>query len=102
MSNSSLMYRILLVVGLTIVAVLYLLPTVVAAAAGLARASCQGNKVSLGLDLQGGTHLVLTVDIDQAVVNSLDVNADELRRELRKAGVEVGEGRPRRLRRRWR
>ena len=48
----------------------------------------KGNKVSLGLDLQGGTHLVLTVDIDQAVVNSLEVNADELRRELRKAGIK--------------
>src|SRR5262249_24505365 len=46
----------------------------------------KGNKVSLGLDLQGGTHLVLAVDIDQAVVNSLEVNADQLRRGLRKNG----------------
>ncbi len=74
-------------VGLTIVAVLCLLPTIWQPLPGWL-SFLQGNKVSLGLDLQGGTHLVLSVDIDQAVVNSLEVNADELRRELRKAGVK--------------
>jgi preprotein translocase subunit SecD len=86
-NHSNLMYRTLLVVGLTVAAVLLVLPTVwhpLPDWLGFLRS----NKVSLGLDLQGGTHLVLTVDIDQAVVNSLEVNADELRRELRKAGVK--------------
>ena len=84
---SNLFYRGLLVVGLTIVAVLCLLPTVWQPLPGWLD-FLKGNKVTLGLDLQGGTHLVLAVDIDQAVVNSLDVNADELRRELRKAGMK--------------
>lgn len=87
MKNSSLFYRTLLVVGLTIVAVLCLLPTVwqpLPSWLGFLK----GNKVSLGLDLQGGTHLVLSVDIDQAVVNALEITADELRRELRKSGVK--------------
>src|SRR5215470_7516052 len=81
------MYRTLLVLGLTFVAVLCLLPTIwqpLPSWLGFLK----GNKVSLGLDLQGGTHLVLTVDIDQAVVNSLEITADEMRRELRKAGVK--------------
>src|SRR5262245_29701418 len=81
------MYRTLLVVGLTIVAVLLLLPTMWQPLPSFLD-FLKGNKVTLGLDLQGGTHLVLAVDIDQAVVNSLDVNADELRRELRKASIK--------------
>jgi preprotein translocase subunit SecD len=81
------MFRSLLVVGLTIVAVLCLLPTVWQPLPSWLQ-FLKGNQITLGLDLQGGTHLVLSVDIDQAVVNSLEVNADELRRELRKAGVK--------------
>jgi preprotein translocase subunit SecD len=82
------MYRTLLVVGLTAGAVLCVLPTVVQPLPSWL-GFLKGAKVSLGLDLQGGTHLVLSVDIDQAVVNSLEINADELRRELRKAGVKA-------------
>jgi preprotein translocase subunit SecD len=81
------MFRFLLVMGLTVIAVLCLLPTVWQPLPSWLE-FLKGNKVSLGLDLQGGTHLVLSVDIDQAVINSLEVNADELRRELRKAGVK--------------
>jgi preprotein translocase subunit SecD len=81
------MYRTLLVVGLTMAAVVFLLPTLWQPLPGWLD-FLKSNKVSLGLDLQGGTHLVLAVDIDQAVVNSLEVNADELRRELRKNGVK--------------
>src|SRR5215470_5663061 len=82
------MYRTLLVLGLTFVAVLCLLPTIwqpLPSWLGF----LSGNRVSLGLDLQGGTHLVLSVDIDQAVINSLEINADEMRRDLRKAGVKA-------------
>lgn len=39
------------------------------------------NKIRLGLDLQGGTHLVLTVDVDKAIANALDRTAEELRHE---------------------
>jgi preprotein translocase subunit SecD len=86
-SKNTLMIRTLLVIGLTIMAVVCLLPTVMQPLPSWLN-FLKGNKVSLGLDLQGGTHLVLSVDIDQAVINSLEVNADELRRELRKAGVK--------------
>ena len=88
MSNTSLMYRTILVVGLTVLAIILIVPTVVHPLPGWL-SFLKSNKVSLGLDLQGGTHLVLSVDIDQAVINSLEVNADELRRELRKAGVKA-------------
>ena len=81
------MTRTLLVVGMTLVAIILLLPTVWQPLPSWLE-FLKGNKVGLGLDLQGGTHLVMQVDIDQAVLNSLDINADELRRELRKAGVK--------------
>src|SRR5262245_15066931 len=81
------MIRTLLLIGLTSAAVVCLLPTVMQPLPSWL-GFLTGNKVSLGLDLQGGTHLVLAVDIDQAVVNSLEVNAEELRRELRKGGVK--------------
>ena len=81
MNNSNLIYRALLMLGLTLVATL--LPAAVVWQPLPSWLSfLKGNKVHLGLDLQGGTHLVLTVDVDKAVENSLDVNADELRREL--------------------
>lgn len=86
MSNSSLLYRTLLVVGLTLVAIVLLLPTVWQPLPS-ALSFLKGNKVSLGLDLQGGTHLIMQVDTEKAVVNTLEINADEMRRELRKEGI---------------
>jgi SecD/SecF fusion protein len=43
----------------------------------------------LGLDLQGGMHLVLQVDIDRAIANSLDLAAEELREVMREEQVTL-------------
>jgi preprotein translocase subunit SecD len=43
--------------------------------------------VRLGLDLQGGTHLLYQVQIEQAIDNSIDRLAREVEREVRDAGV---------------
>ncbi len=40
-------------------------------------------KIQLGLDLQGGTHLLLDVKLDDAVKNALGRRADDLKRELK-------------------
>jgi preprotein translocase subunit SecD len=85
-NHSNLLFRTVLVVGLTLLAILLLLPTVVHPLPGWL-SFLKGSKVSLGLDLQGGTHLIMQVDTDQAVVNMLEINSDELRRELRKENV---------------
>jgi preprotein translocase subunit SecD len=69
-----------LVIGLTLLAILLLLPTVVQPLPGWL-SFMKGSKMSLGLDLQGGTHLIMQVDTDQAVVNSLEIASDEMRRE---------------------
>lgn len=44
------------------------------------------NKITLGLDLQGGTHMVLKVDLDQAVGAHRDRKLDQLRKALQEAG----------------
>ncbi len=41
----------------------------------------------LGLDLKGGVHLVLDVDVDKAVAHARDEAIAEARRVLRKAGI---------------
>ena len=88
MSNSSLLYRTLAVVGLTLLAIALLLPTVWQPLPGWL-SFLKGSKVTLGLDLQGGTHLIMQVDTDQAVVNALEISSDEIRRELRKESVRA-------------
>ena len=46
-------------------------------------------KINLGLDLQGGMHLVLEVDTDKAVEDTIERIAQELRTSLRKERVRV-------------
>ena len=43
--------------------------------------------IRLGLDLRGGTHLLYTVDIDQAIANAVERQRQDLERELREAQV---------------
>lgn len=88
MKDRALTYRILLVVGLTLLAAVFLLPSLVGSDSGLA-AYLPKQRIRLGLDLQGGTHLVLTVRTDKAIENSLELVADDLRRELRRSNVPV-------------
>ncbi|MEE8332885.1 MAG: protein translocase subunit SecD [Alphaproteobacteria bacterium] len=44
-------------------------------------------QVNLGLDLQGGSHLLIEVDLDYVVREQLDNLVDSLRGDLRKAGL---------------
>jgi preprotein translocase subunit SecD len=43
--------------------------------------------INLGLDLQGGIHLVLAVDLDKGIENVLDRVAGDLRTALQKKGI---------------
>ena len=86
MKDRNLTYRILLVVGLLLLAMVYLVPAL-AGGWPSALSFLPDEKIRLGLDLQGGTHLVLTVEVDKAIENMLELESEELRRELRQAGV---------------
>ncbi|MCF8091095.1 MAG: protein translocase subunit SecD [Desulfotignum sp.] len=68
-----------LILGVIITAVVCLLPTFTN--------TWPHKKINLGLDLQGGMHLVLEVQNIKAVEAELERTADELKKELRKAGI---------------
>jgi preprotein translocase subunit SecD len=73
-------------------AVVYLVPSLTTALPEWWAAFLPSRKIRLGLDLRGGTHLLLSVDLEKAIENALEQNAEELRRALREAnvtGVEV-------------
>ncbi len=45
------------------------------------------NQINLGLDLQGGSHLLLEVDLDAVVEERLDTLVDDIRGVLRPARI---------------
>ena len=45
--------------------------------------------INLGLDLQGGLHLVLGVDVDQAIASQVSRTGDTIKAELEKKGIGV-------------
>src|SRR5712692_6042872 len=45
--------------------------------------------INLGLDLQGGIHLVLGVDVDKALEAQVERAGDTVRAELEKKGIGV-------------
>ena len=78
----SLRWRILLLAGTSLVALYALLPTFGGWAPGF-------QKVTLGLDLQGGMHLVLEVDLDKFMANFTDRQVADVRRILEREKVPV-------------
>ncbi len=62
---------------------------VLAIAASLFFAMPPRDKIHLGLDLQGGLHLVLEVQVNKAVERALERRSDVLRRDLVAKGLSV-------------
>ncbi len=70
---------------ITVVAVLYLVPTVVSEEKQPAFIKSHFQKrIQLGLDLQGGLHLVYEVNVDKAVSDKVDRLASDIEDRLRK------------------
>src|ERR1043165_519284 len=69
----------------TVMAVLYLIPTVVPEdkQPGFIKSHFQ-KKIQLGLDLQGGLHLVYEVNVDKAVSDKVDRLSSEVEDRLRR------------------
>ena len=49
------------------------------------------NNIHLGLDLRGGTHLILQVMVDEAVGAETDNTVEQLKAEFAKENIQVGE-----------
>lgn len=75
-------YRILLIVALASWGSVYLIPSFRSELPGWWPSFLPSHQIRLGLDLRGGTYLLLSVDLEKAVENSLDRYAEELRRAL--------------------
>ncbi len=73
-------WRTVLIVVVLVAAFIYLLPTI-------KPTFWPYKKINLGLDLQGGMHLVLEVDADKAVENTIERISQELRSALRKQRI---------------
>ena len=48
------------------------------------------SRINLGLDLRGGTHLVLQVHVEEAVSATTDSDAARIQSQLQQAGITVG------------
>jgi len=90
--KSSLTYRALLVAGLIVASIVVLMPSLTRGdLPSWWQSILPTQQVRLGLDLQGGSHIVLTVEIDKAIEQSLEHTGEEIKREAKDAGVGVAQ-----------
>ena len=96
--DKSIKWRIATVAAVLFIAVLYLMPTLFKGQLPSWWFSFLPDKsISLGLDLRGGSYLVMEADLDVALENSLARSADDFRRTLADenipyVNVDKGEG----------
>jgi len=74
---------------LTVLAVLILLPSVTGALPDWWTSTIPTPKIQLGLDLQGGTHLLLEVKLDEAVKTQLRRVADDIKQEMKQNKIDL-------------
>ena len=81
--------RLYLAALLTVVAIVLLLPTANFEMPDQLKQWMPGSKIQLGLDLQGGTHLLMAVKLDEAVKTQLKRRGDDLKKELKDNKLEA-------------
>ncbi len=89
MKTKHLLYRVLLVAGLIVAALLLLFPSFASDLPQFWKDYLPARRLRLGLDLQGGTHLVLTVDVQKATENAIDRALEEVRTEATDAKLTL-------------
>lgn len=75
-------WRIILIIAFIVVSAVYLVPTLTPQLPSWWKGMLPKDKIHLGLDLQGGTHLVLEVETQKAVEGTLDLVATDLEDSL--------------------
>lgn len=81
--NRPLLWRSVTVIAAALLAIVFLMPSLVSSLPGWWKVALPNESINLGLDLQGGIHMVLEVDVDKAVENATDLLMDQLRADLR-------------------
>ena len=81
--SKNLSWRGLAIAILIIFALIYTIPSLPGGAPKWWGNALPDKKVHLGLDLQGGMHLVLEVQVEKAVENDLEGSVEDIKEELR-------------------
>lgn len=76
-------------VVLAFAAALYLVPTFVGELPSWWKGFLPSDRIRLGLDLQGGSHLILEVKVDKAVENTVERVREEVRKRLREKAIPI-------------
>ncbi|WP_320170036.1 protein translocase subunit SecD [Maridesulfovibrio sp.] len=87
--NGSLRWKIVLTLLVVVFGVAYLLPSLPAVQKSDLARLLPEDKISLGLDLKGGIHLTLGVDMEKAMENNLSRMGDDLRAIAREDSIIV-------------
>lgn len=83
----NLKWRAVLVIGVVLAGIFYLVPTVSQSVPSWWTKALPNDKIHLGLDLQGGMHLVLQVEASKAVENTAQRLTGDLKETLRNKRV---------------
>ncbi len=87
--NTSLKVKLGLLITLILFALMVLVPSFYPGAPSWWKKYLAPGGLKLGLDLQGGMHLVLRVDLDKAIENSLDLAAADLKEGLAEKNIHA-------------
>jgi preprotein translocase subunit SecD len=85
--SRNLQWKLLLILAVTAVALIYLAPSVIGEMGGFLGKILPQNKIHLGLDLQGGMHLVLEVEAQKAVESYLERMRGDLKEDLKQQRI---------------
>ncbi len=83
--------KALTVVAVILISLLFLVPSLSSKLPSWWGGVLPSDKVRLGLDLQGGMHLILEVDVDKALSSSIERAGQELTRRLREEKVRISQ-----------
>ncbi|HTZ33336.1 MAG TPA: protein translocase subunit SecD [Methylomirabilota bacterium] len=89
--NPNLKYKIIFILAVVVICIYFVfgLPTFPTSTAQLKNNFA--NQIRLGLDLQGGTHLVLQVQVPEAIAQETDQTVDRLTSAMRTANIHYDE-----------
>ena len=83
-------WRFILYAAITVFAILLFLPTVTSQLPSWYTKVIPTEKIHLGLDLQGGMHLILEVESDKAVESYVERIKNNLKDDLKERGFRAG------------
>jgi preprotein translocase subunit SecD len=84
-------WKLVTVLAITIAAIVYIIPTIHMEMNGLDKPTIwPRKKINLGLDLQGGMHLVLEVETDKALESTIERIGQEMRSLMKKERIRHG------------